>query len=112
MALLDSFEKDRNSQKLLKIMFEGKDAVSGVLLPSKQDMSDSESETIDVAQGRKGLKILTPKQMITRLTILLAELKAVNTSQKLKNEITQIDYSLYRSKNLSNTVYNNLINTI
>ena len=55
---------------------------------------------------------MTPKQMITRLPILLAQLKAGNNSEKLKNEIRQIVYSLYRSKNLSKTINNNLINTI
>ena len=50
--------------------------------------------------------------MITRLPILLAQLKAGNNSEKLKNEIRQIVYSLYRSKNLSKTVYNDLINAI
>ena len=38
-------------------------------------------------QGRKGLKILTPNQMISRLPITLAQLKAGNNSEKLKNEI-------------------------
>ena len=47
------------------------------------------------------LKIMTPKQMITRLPILLAQLKAGNNSQKFKNEIRQLLYYLYRSKNLS-----------
>ena len=46
--------------------------------------------------------------MITKLPILLAPLKAGNNSQKLKNEIRQIVYSLYRSKNLSKTIYNSL----
>ena len=50
--------------------------------------------------------------MITRLPILLAQLKARNTSEKLKNEIRQIVYSLYRSKNLSKTIYNSLMSTI
>ena len=50
--------------------------------------------------------------MITRLPVLLAQLKAANNSQKLKNEIRQIAYSLCRSKNLSRTIYNDLINTI
>ena len=50
--------------------------------------------------------------MIIRLPILLAQLKAGNNSQKLKNEIRQIVYSLYRSKNMSKTIYNNLIDTI
>ena len=50
--------------------------------------------------------------MITRLPILIAQLKAGNNSEKLKNEIRQLLYSLYRSKNLSKTIYNNLMNTI
>ena len=50
--------------------------------------------------------------MITRLPILLAQLKAGNNSNKLNNEISQIVYSLYRSKNLSKTVYNHLVNDI
>ena len=53
----------------------------------------------------KGLKILTPNQMLSRLPITLAQLKAGNNSGKLKNEIRQILYSLYRSKNLlSNSI--------
>ena len=50
----------------------------------------------------KGLKILTPDQMLSRLSITLAQLKAGNNSKKLKNEIRQLLYSLYRSKNLQN----------
>ena len=51
-------------------------------------------------QKGKGLKILTPNQMLCRLPITLAQLKAGNNSEKLKNEIRQLLYSLYRSKNL------------
>ena len=58
----------------------------------------------------KGLKILTNKQMLNRLPILLAQIQAGNNSKKLKNELRQILYSLYRSKALAKTVYNNLIN--
>ena len=47
-----------------------------------------------------GLKILTPNQMLCRLPIFLALLKAGNNSEKLKNEIWQILYYLYRSKKL------------
>ena len=47
-----------------------------------------------------GLKIPTPNQMFSRLPITLAQLKAGNNSEKLKNEIRQLLYSLYRSKNL------------
>ena len=59
-----------------------------------------------------GLKILTNKQMLNRLPILLAQIQAGNNSTKLKNETTQILYSLYRSKVLTKTVYNNLIKAI
>ena len=73
-----------------------------------------ELETEESAEQRKqqGLKILIPQQMLSRLPILLAQLQAGNNSQKLKNEIRQLLYSLYRSKNLSKTIYNNLINAI
>ena len=47
-------------------------------------------------QQRKGLKILTPSQLLSRLPIPLAQLKAENNSEKLKNEIRQILYSFYR----------------
>ena len=60
----------------------------------------------------KGLKILTNKQMLNRLPILLAQIQAGNNSKKFKNETRQILYSLYRSKVLSKTVYNNLITSI
>ena len=51
-------------------------------------------------QEGEGLKILTPNQMLSRLPINLAQLKAGNNSEKLKNEIKQLLYSLYRSKKL------------
>ena len=60
----------------------------------------------------QGLKIMTPNQLITRLRISLAQKKTGNNSQKLNNEIKQILYSLYKSKNLSKTIYNHLINSI
>ena len=59
-----------------------------------------------------GLKILTNKQMLNSLPILLAQIQAGNNSTKLKNEIRQILYSLYRSKVLTKTVYNNSIKVI
>ena len=66
---------------------------------------------LDEPEGKR-LKILSPKQVITRLHILLAQLKAGNNPEKLKNEIRQIVYSLYRSKSMSKKIYNNLINII
>ena len=72
---------------------------------------EDEKSAAQIQKG-KGLQILTPGQMITRLPILLAELKPGNNSNKLKNEIRQIIYSLYRSKNLSKTIYNSFSNAI
>ena len=63
-------------------------------------------------QSGKGFTILTPTQMLRRIPIALAQLKAVNNSEKLKNEIRQLLYSLYRSKNMTKQVYNNLIKYI
>ena len=60
----------------------------------------------------EGVKILTPDQMLSRLPISLAQLKAGNNSQKLKNEIRQILYSLYRSKKLTKNVYKSLVDII
>ena len=60
----------------------------------------------------KGLKILTPKQMLQRLPIALAQVKASNNSESLLSEIRQIVYLLYQSKEITNVVYNNIIKSI
>ena len=64
------------------------------------------------SQKVEGLKILTPNQMLKRLPIALAQVKAGNNSESLLNEIRQIVYSLYRSKEITKKVYNNIINSI
>ena len=66
------------------------------------------NKEIQKQQG-SGLKIPTPNQMLSRLPISLAQLKAGNNSEKLKNEIRQIFYFLYRSKNLTKQLYNSLV---
>ena len=63
-------------------------------------------------QDGSGLKILTPNQMLSRLPISLAQLKAGNNSEKLKNEIRQLLYSLYRSKKLTKQLYKSLVDII
>ena len=60
-------------------------------------------------QKGQGLNMLTSSQMLSRLPISLAQLKAVNNSEKPKNEIGQILYSLYRSKKLAKKIYKNLV---
>ena len=62
------------------------------------ELQSEESAVERKNQQRQGLKILTPDQMLSRLPIPLAQLKARNDSQKLINKIRQLLYSLYRSK--------------
>ena len=91
---------------------------------SKDDVNKIEeiNEIADIAelilkfnerdQEGQGLKILTPIQILIRLPISLAQLKAGNNSEKLKNEIRQLLYSLYRSKKLTTNIYKSLIDII
>ena len=60
----------------------------------------------------QGLKILTPNQMLSRLPISLAQLKAGNNSEKLKHEIRQLLYFLHRSKKLTKQLYKSLVDII
>ena len=71
-----------------------------------------EAKKLAKEQEGTGLKILTPNQMLKRLPIALAQVKAGNNSESLLNEIRQIVYSLYRSKEITKKVYNNIINSI
>ena len=59
-----------------------------------------------------GFKILTPNQMLSRIPITLAKLNTGNNSDKIKNEIRKLLYSLYRSKNLSKNVYKSLVDIV
>ena len=59
-----------------------------------------------------GLEILTPDQMLSRLPITLARLNPENNSEKLENEVRQLLYSLYRSKNLTKNVYKSLADNV
>ena len=119
-----NFSRNKYAQIIATIISHLGYALFGPLLSSKdnaddienvdiRDMPDLESEeNAEKRQKAHGLKIMTPSQLITILPILLAQKQAGNNSQKQNNEIRQIIYSLYRSKNLSKTVYNHLINNI
>ena len=78
------------------------------------DELDEEDREIlrNMNQEGKGLKILSKQQMLSRLPVFFAQMQAGNNSKKIKNETRQILYSLYRSKALTKTVYNNLIKAI
>ena len=70
------------------------------------------SEAKNKATKGTVLKILTPKQMLQRLPIAHAQVKAGNNSEILLNEIRQIVYSLYQSEEITKKVYNNIIKSI
>ena len=76
------------------------------------DYPKEKSRRIYEPRQGKGLKTLTPKQMFQRLPIALEQISAGNNSESLLNEIRQIIYSLYRSKEITKKVYNNVIKSI
>ena len=103
--------KTKNKKKTLanmNILFNARNSAIKFI----EDYSSMILETKRLAKQGKGLKVLTPKQIIRRLSIALAQIKAGNNSESLLNEIRQIVYSLYQSKEITNKVYNNIITSI
>ena len=88
-------------QKIIDLLNDNSKIRSEAIYKSKQNETKG-----------KGLKILTPKQMLQRLPIALAQVKAGNNSESLLNEIRQIVYSLYHWKQITKKVYNNIIKSI
>ena len=83
--------------------------------PHRQKMLEIFNYLGEIFNGQtqgKSLKILTSNQILSRLPITLAQLKAGNNSEKLKNEIRQLLYSLYRSKKLTKQLYKSLVDII
>ena len=106
--------KNDNQKKVLanaNILFNGTNSAIKFI----EDYGSMILEAKRLAKGEKEgkeLKILTPNQMLKRLPIALAQLKAGNNSDILLNEIRQIVYSFYRSKEITKKVYNNIISSI
>ena len=95
---LELCQKVIKKDKVIKIL----DIVNNIL-----NFTSKEQE-----QTGGGLKILSPNQMLSRSPITLAPLKAGNNSEKLKNEIRQLLYFLYRSKKPTNQICKSLIDII
>ena len=76
------------------------------------DYPKNMSKNIYESKQETGLRILTPKQMLQRLLIALAKIKAGNNSEGLLNEIRQIVYSMYQLEEITKKVYNNIIKSI
>ena len=122
-SLIDTNDIERNSKLVVSIISVLKEFKEEITKMSEQERRIENPDKIveivkDILKFNKqkqegqGIKILTPNQMVSRLPISLAQLQAGYNSEKLKNEIRQLLYSLYRSKNMTKQVYNNLIKHI
>ena len=85
---------------------------NGIFQVSKESQEGKGANEMSRVNASVRLKVLTPNQMLKRLPIALAQVKAGNNSESLLNEIRQIVNSLYRSKEITKKVYNNIINSI
>ena len=102
----DKSEKQKKTIDNIKNFYNSREEVVKIFNDYAKDMSRN---IYDSKQEGTELKILTPKQMLRRLAIALAQIKAGNNSQSLLNEIRQIVYSLYQSKEITKKVYNNIL---
>ena len=92
-------------------MYKSREEVINFFRDYIEMLSDANYDAKQNETEGKGLKILTPKQMLW-LPIALAQVKAGNNSESLLNEIRQIVYSLYQSKQITKKVYNIIIKSI
>ena len=123
--LFETKDKNKNNElvKLIKVIWSNlKDETKKM---SKEEIENKKPDKIlkiveeilifnreNQKQQGLDLKILTPNQMLSRLPISLAQLKAGNNSEKLKNEIRQLLYSLYRSKKLTKQLYKSFVDIV
>ena len=99
---------------MLSLDFLEDDLPSMAVLESYEKPEETIAEKVKLnprkrKKERKGLKILTPNKLLTRLPILLAKINAGNNSNELKNEIRQILYLLCQHNKITKKVYSNLI---
>ena len=124
-VLLNKTNDTEKNNQLVSLINSGlKDLKEEIKHMSKAEIENEDPELIvDIVekilkfhkqnqQKGQGIKILTPNQMLNRLPIALAQLQAGNNSEKLKNEIRQLLYSLYRSKNITEQIYKSLVDII
>ena len=99
------------------IMIDLRNAIIKIEVPE----NENPNKIVDIAQNildinkqqkGKGIKVLTPKQMLQRLPIALVQVKAGNRSENLPNAINQIIYSSYQENESTKRVYNNIMNSV
>ena len=103
-------QEKEDVEKNLYNFYEGREMVLNVF-KSKIFFTKTKGSGV-LNTNHSKLKILTPKQILKRLPVALAQVKAGNNSENVLNEIRQIVYSLYQSREITKKVYNNLINSL
>ena len=101
-------KEQKSTLENIKFLYESRKAVIKLF----DEYSSTASEIKHKGKYGEGIKILTPKKMLQRLPIALAQVKSGSTSENLLNKIRQITYSLYREKEITKKVYNNIMNSI
>ena len=101
-------KEQKSALENLKLLYESRQAVNKLF----NEYSSISSETKPKVKYGEGIKILSPKQMLQRLSITLSQLKAGNTSEILLNKIRQIIYFLHQEKEVTKKVYSNIMNSI
>ena len=101
-------EEQKKTINNIKNFYESREKVVQLF----NDYAKNMSRNIYKSKQGTGLKILTPNQMLKKLPIVLAQIKAGNNSESLLNEIRQIVYPLYQSKEITKKVYDNIIKSI
>ena len=115
---LSDVKKDELEQKFKPINLKLKDYDYDEWFVEKELDDEEELDYMSQLEGDeevregKGLKFLTPNKLLTRLPILLTQIKAGNNSYKLEHEIRQILYLLHRHDKITKKVYNNLIKSL
>ena len=96
----------------LNKFYNSREELSNFFIDYIEMLSDANCDSKQNETKGTGLKILTSKKMLQRLPIALAQVKAGNNSESLLNEIRQIVYYLYESKQIPKKAYNNIIKSI
>ena len=104
--------EQRETISNLEKFYKSREEVINLFRDYIEMLSDANYDARKNETEGKGLKILTSKQMLQRLPIALAQVKVGNNSENLLNEIRQIVYSLYQSKQITKKVYNSIIKFI
>ena len=101
-------EEQKSALQNIKLLYKSRQAVIKLFNEYTSVASEANYKT----KYGEALKLLTPKKTLQRIPIVLAQVKAGNTSKKIINEIRQIIYSLYQSREITKKVYNNITNSI